>query len=364
MLKIEKKDDYEYDLISLGEVMLRMDPVESRVRCAREFKVYEGGGEYNVARSLRKCFRMKTAVITSLVNNDVGLLIEDLMCQGGVDTSMVCWIGNTLNDKYVRNGLNFTERGFGIRGALGISDRKYTAASMIKPDTFDWETIFRDHKIRWFHTGGIFAALSPDTSDTVIRAVRCAKKHGIPVSYDLNYRPSLWNDNGGMEHAHEVNGKIARYVDVIIGNEEDYSACLGFETGDSSGNYDNLDINDYCKMVERVSKKYENLELIATTLRTVKSASLNDWTALAYYDNKIYKAKDYYNLEILDRVGGGDSFAAGLVYGLLSDKGVQYALECGTSHGVLAMTTPGDASMASVDEVEKLMHGGGARIKR
>lgn len=229
LLNIKDKKDCRYDMIALGEVMLRFDPGDSRVRCARNFRVWEGGGEYNVACGLRRCFGMKTGVVTVLAQNDVGYLIEDFICQGGVDTSMIQWKPFDGIDRKVRNGLNFTEKGYGMRGALGISDRVNTAASQMQVGDVDWEKIFGEYGVRWFHTGGIFAALSESTAEVVIEAVKTAKKYGTIVSYDLNYRPSLWRDIGGQEKAQAVNKEIAKYIDVMLGNEEDFTKCLGFE---------------------------------------------------------------------------------------------------------------------------------------
>src|SRR5437867_3001467 len=228
-LNIKPAGSCKYDMIALGEIMLRLDPGDGRVRCAREFKVWEGGGEYNVARGLRKCFGLKTAVATAFVDNDVGHLIEDFIMQGGVSTDFILWKPDDGIGRSVRNGLNFTERGFGIRGAVGVPDRGHTAASQLKPGDFNWENIFGEMGVRWFHTGGIFAALSESAATLTVEAVKAAARHGTIVSYDLNYRPSLWKSIGGQKKAREVNREIAQYVDVMIGNEEDFTASLGFE---------------------------------------------------------------------------------------------------------------------------------------
>src|SRR5271169_3735106 len=204
-MPIKLRDKYTFDQLSLGEIMLRLDPGEGRVRTTREFKVWEGGGEYNVARGLRKCFGLKTAVCTALVDNEVGHLIEDFIMQGGVDTDFILWRPDDGIGRSIRNGLNFTERGFGVRGAVGVPDRGNSAASQLKPGDFDWENIFDKLGARWFHTGGIFAALSPSTAELAIEAVKAARRHGTAVSYDLNYRPSLWKSIGGLKRAQEVN---------------------------------------------------------------------------------------------------------------------------------------------------------------
>ena len=363
-LHLKEPGTYTYDMISLGEIMLRLDPGDSRIKCARSFRVWEGGGEYNVARGLRRCFGMKTAAVTALADNEVGRLVEDFMLQGGVDTSLIQWRKYDGIGRTVRNGLNFTERGFGVRGAVGVSDRGNTAASQLKAGDIDWDYIFGTLGVRWLHTGGIFAALSDTTADVVIEAVKTAKKYGTIVSYDLNYRPSLWKDIGGKEKAQEVNREIAKYIDVMIGNEEDFTACLGFEVEGNDANLKSLNIEGYYKMLGEVVKVYPNFKVIATTLRTVKTATVNDLSAICYADGKVYSGLSLPGLEIYDRVGGGDSFASGLIYGLITTGDPQKAVNYGVAHGALAMTTPGDTSMASLKEVENIIGGAGARVQR
>jgi 2-dehydro-3-deoxygluconokinase len=347
-----------YDLISLGEVMLRFDPGEGRIKNARNFTVWEGGGEYNVARGLRRCFNMKTAVITAFADNDVGRLCEDLILQGGVDTHLIKWLAFDGVGRAARNGLNFVERGFGIRGAKSVSDRAYTAVSQLKAADIDFDKI----KTRFFHTGGIFAGLSETSAETALAAVKSAHEHGITVSFDLNYRASLWKEHGGLARCREVCREIAKYVDVMIGNEEDFTACLGYEIAGSS--LSDLNLDGYGKMLERAFCDYPNFKFIASTLRTVKTATVNGWTAVLSDGAKLYRGMEFPALEILDRVGGGDSFASGLIYGLLTGKDPETALNYGIAHGALAMTTPGDTSMASLTEVEAIIGGGGARIAR
>lgn len=363
-LEIKQKKDCTFDMLALGEVMLRFDPGDMRVRTARSFNVYEGGGEYNVARGLRRCFGMKTAVLTAFADNDIGRLLEDLILQGGVDTSFIKWLPFDGIGREVRNGLNFTERGFGIRGASGVSDRGCTAASKLTPQCFDFDYIFGTLGVRWFHTGGIFSALSESTAKTVETAVKTAKKYGTVVSYDLNYRPSLWKSIGGLEKAQEVNKSLAPYIDVMIGNEEDFTACLGFEVLGNDESLKELSIEGYVKMLGEVTKTYPNLKVIANTLRTVKSATINDWSAIAYTNGNVYNGISLPCLEIYDRVGGGDSFASGLIYGLMTFSDMEKALNYGIAHGALAMTTPGDTSTASLSEVERIVNGESARIVR
>ncbi len=364
ILNLKSKGSFKYDCISLGEVMLRLDPGDGRIRNTREFKAWEGGGEYNVSRGLRKCFGMNCGVVTAFAENDIGRLIEALILQGGVDTSLIKWIPFDGIGRAVRNGLNFTEKGFGIRAALGVSDRANTAASQLKAGDVDWEYIFGELGARWFHTGGIFAALSETTPQVVIEAVKAAKKYDTIVSYDLNYRPSLWNYIGGIKKAQEVNKEIAKYIDVMIGNEEDFTACLGFEVEGNDSSLKELDIEGYKKMIDKVVREYPNMKVVATTLRGVKTATVNDWSAICWAEGNIYRSIEFPELEIYDRVGGGDSFASGLVYGLMTTNDAQKAVNYGVAHGALAMTTPGDTSMASLKEVEGVMKGLGARVVR
>jgi len=363
-LTIKPASECKYDEISLGEIMLRFDPGEGRIHTARWFQVWEGGGEYNVARGLRRCFGLRTAVVTAFADNPVGRLIEDFILQGGVDVSLIKWVPYDGIGRTVRNGLNFTERGFGIRGAVGCSDRGHTAASQLKKGDFDWDMIFGELGVRWFHTGGIFAGLSPTTPEVILEAMAAAKKYGTIISYDLNYRPSLWKGIGGQQKAQEVNKEIAKHVDVMIGNEEDFTASLGFEVEGVDEKLANLPVENFKKMITRVVTAYPNFKVVATTLRTVKTATINDWGAICWQDGKFYEAVYRPNLEILDRVGGGDSFASGLIYGLMTTGDPQKAVDYGAAHGALAMTTPGDTSMATLKEVEKIMGGGSARVER
>ena len=363
-LKIKSAGSCKWDMLALGEIMLRLDPGEGRVRTAREFKAWEGGGEYNVARGLRRCFGMKTAVATAFADNDVGRLLEDFILQGGVDTQFIRWAEYDGIGRDVRNGLNFTERGHGVRGASGMPDRGHTAASRLKPGDFDWDQIFGADGVRWLHTGGIFAALSDTTPQLVIECVKKARQHGTIVSYDLNYRPSLWKSIGGQKRAQEVNREIARHVDVMIGNEEDFTACLGFHVEGADENLLHLDVTAFKKMIETAVKDFPNFKAAATTLRAAKTATVNDWAAVAWMDGKFFESRQYPDLEILDRVGGGDSFASGFIYGLMASGDAQQGVDYGAAHGALAMTTPGDTSMADKAEVEKLMKGGGARVQR
>ena len=363
-IEIKSAESCKYDIISLGEVMLRLDPGEGRIRTARRFRAWEGGGEYNVARGMIKCFGLRAGVVSAFADNQLGHLIEDFILQGGVDTEWVKWVPYDGLGRTVRNGLNFTERGFGIRGAVGVPDRGMTAASQMKPGDIDWDELFGNQGARWFHTGGIFAALSDTTPDVVIEAVKAAKRYGTIVSYDLNYRPSLWKNLGGYEKAQSVNREIAKHVDVMIGNEEDYTACLGFEVEGIEENISHIEIDSFKKMIEKAVSEFPNFQVTATTLRMVETATVNDWGAICWHDGEFYESTAYSALEILDRIGGGDSFASGLIYGFIETGDPAKAVNNGAAHGALAMTTPGDTSMATVQEVEKIMGGGGARVVR
>jgi 2-dehydro-3-deoxygluconokinase len=362
-LNIKAKSDCRWDLLSLGEVMLRFDPGDRRVWTTRSFEVSEGGGEYNVARGLKRCFGLNTAIVTAFADNPVGRLLEDLVLQGGVDHSLVRWVDYDGVGRTVRNGLNFTERGFGVRAALGSSDRGNSAASQMKAGQIDWEEIFGKLGARWFHTGGIFCALSETTPEVAMEAIKAARNHGTVVSYDLNYRESLWKAIGGKKRAQEVNRRLAPLVDVMLGNEEDFSAALGFEVAGLDEHISKIETESFKQMIEQVAKEFP-FKVVATTLRKAVTATRNDWGAICWEDGKFYESRRYDNLEIFDRVGGGDSFASGLIFGFLSRQGAPWAVECGAAHGALAMTTPGDTSMATLKEVTQLMRGLGARIAR
>jgi 2-dehydro-3-deoxygluconokinase len=348
-------------LVALGEVMLRLDPGDTRISTTRQFSVWEGGGEYNVARGLKRCFGLNTAIVTAFADNPVGRLLEDLIYQGGVDQSLIRWVDYDGVGRSVRNGLNFTERGFGVRAALGCSDRGHTAISQLKPGQVDWDAIFP--QTRWFHVGGIFCALSETTPEVAMEAVQAARRHGVVVSYDLNYRPSLWKAVGGKKTAQEVNRMLAPLIDVMIGNEEDFSVALGFDVPHTDENLIGLQVDNFRRMIAEVTRVFP-FPVVATTLREATTATRNDWGAICYCDGEFHEAKWRPGLELLDRVGGGDSFASGLIYGFLAGKSAQWAVDCGAAHGALAMTTPGDTSMATLQEVLQVMAGPGARIAR
>ncbi len=363
-LDLRPASECKYDILSLGEIMIRLDPGEERIHTTRHFRVWEGGGEYNVARGLKRCFGKRAAVVTAAVDNPVGRLLEDLIFQGGVSTEYIRWVPYDGIGRKVRVGLNFTERGFGVRAAVGCSDRAHSAASQLKKGDIDWDAIFGRDGIRWFHTGGIFAGLSETTRDVILEAVAAAKKYGTIVSYDLNFRNSLWKDIGGQAEAREVNRAIASHVDVMIGNEEDFTAALGFEVKGLDKSFSKLDPTNFKKMIEAAVQEFPNFKAVATTLRNARTASVNDWGAVLYMDGQFHDAILREGLEIYDRVGGGDSFASGLIYGLMEGKSPSEAANYGAAHGALAMTTPGDTTTTSLAEVEKVMKGSGARVDR
>ena len=359
-LQVKAAQGCRWDMVALGEVMLRFDPGEERITRTRNFRVWEGGGEYNVARGLRRCFGMHTAIVTALADNPVGRLLEDLMLQGGVDLSHLRWVDYDGIGRAARNGVYFLERGSGLRGALGMMDRAHTPISQVVPGQIDWAAIFKLEGARWFHTGGIMCALAQQSPEVVREAMKIAKANGVVVSYDCNYRPSLWKDQGGREASVRVNRELMPFVDVLFGHEGDVAAVLG----ESSHGPAWHDLASYREMSARVTSEFSTIKVVATTTRRPVTATRNDWSAFAYAEGEVYESKSYMNMEIFDRVGGGDSFAAGLIYGLLRGKGIQWSLDCGVAHGALAMTTPGDSSMVTLAEVERLMAGSGAGVQR
>ncbi len=363
-MQLKSPESCQFDILSLGEVMVRLDPGEGRVRTARRFEVFEGGGEYNVARGLRRCFGQRAALVSAFAENEVGRLLENLILTGGVDMTHCKWMPFDGIGRACRNGLNFTEKGHGVRAALGTSDRGHTAASQLKEGDIDWDHIFGELGVRWFHTGGIYAALSDTTPGVIAEALQSAKKHGTITSYDLNFRSSLWKDFGGQKECQKVNRELAPYVDVMIGNEEDFTACLGLHVEGLGDQMKELPIDGYRKMIDQAISLFPNFKAIATTLRTVRTATINDWGALCWCDGELHEATHREKLEIYDRVGGGDSFASGLIYGFMKTGDAKQAVEYGAAHGALAMTTAGDTTMAITSEVEALMAGDSARVKR
>jgi 2-dehydro-3-deoxygluconokinase len=358
-LAIRSAEACELDLLSLGEVMLRFDPGEGRIATARGFRVWEGGGEYNVARGLRRCFGLRSGIVTALVDNPVGRLVEDLMLTGGVDLKHVIWRDFDGVGREARNGIYFLERGFGVRCGLGMMDRGGTAISQLKVGDVDWDGVFSGG-VRWFHTGGVMAGLSEGSTEVVREAMGAARRSGAVVSFDCNYRPSLWKTRGGRQGSIDVNRSLMPLVDVLFGHEGDVAAVIGPESHKAPWHT----LESYEAMAARVVEEFGDIKVIASTVRRPVTANLNSWGAFAWMGGKAFEGMCFPELEILDRVGGGDSFASGLIYGLMAGKGIEWAANCGVAHGALAMTTPGDSSMATLAEVERLMAGSGAGTQR
>ncbi len=363
-LQIRPAAETRHDLLALGEVLLRFDPGETRIHTARSFNVWEGGGEYNVARSARRCFGLRTAIATALVDNPIGRLLEDLILQGGVSPDHILWRPFDGLGREARNGVYFLERGFGPRRGLGAMDRGHTAVSQLQPGDIDWNHIFGHEGVRWFHTGGIMAALSESTTEVVREAMLAAKAHGTVVSFDCNYRPSLWEARNGRQGSISVNRSLMPMVDVLFGHEGDIARGLAGELGDASNGPVWHNADTFAAMAARVTADFPNLKVIATTTRRAITATRNDWSAFASIAGQTYTGPGFEDLEILDRVGGGDAFASGLIYGLLTNRDPQWSLNCGVAHGALTMSTPGDSSMATLPEVEALMGGKDARTLR
>lgn len=369
-LKIKPDKSCRWDCLSLGEVMLRFCPGASRIHTARSFAVYEGGGEYNVARALRRCFKLRTAVVTSLVDNPIGHLVEDLILQGGVDQSHIKWVDFDGVGRRARNGIYFADRGFGIRGGTACSDRGHTAIANLRPGDIDWQHIFGTEGVRWFHTGGIFAALSDTTPEVAIEAMSAAKQHGTIVSYDLNFRSSLWKERGGRKRSDEVNRRLAPFADVMFGvmkKEPERAAKSTASKAKASASRTDptaLETDVHFRSMEEFTREFPNIAVIAMTLRNARTANHSTFGAICYSGGNAYASTTYKNLEIFDRIGGGDGFAAGLIYGLLTEKGIQWATECGSALSMLVQTTPGDSSMASLAEVKELMQSGKVQIAR
>ncbi len=357
---LRPRQECRWDIVSLGEVLLRFDPGEQRIVQTRQFEVWEGGGEYNVARGLSSCFQERAAHVTALVDNPVGRLVESRMRQSGVDVSHVLWRPFDGVGAAARNGLYFLERGFGVRGALGCMDRGHTAVAELQPGDVDWERLFGEDGVRWFHTGGIFCALSASTARVAREAMEAARRHGAIVSFDCNYRPSLWKALGGRQAAARANRELCPLVDVLFGHEGD----LALELTEASQGPPVHTPASYEAMARRVIEAFPRLRVLATPMRRAASANRNDWGGFAFAQGQMHQADAMRGLEILDRVGGGDAFASGFVYGLLEDRGVAAALGLAVAHGALAMTTPGDGSYATLAEVERLMANAGADVQR
>ncbi len=363
-LSIKPGGECRWDAVALGEVMLRLDPRESRIAAATSFQVWEGGGEYNVVRGLASCFGRRAGIVTAFADNPVGRLVESLIRRGGVEDAQINWVEPDGIGLSVRNGLNFVERGYGVRAPAGCSDRGHTAVSQLEPGDIDWDRIFGKLGARWFHCGGIFAALSDATAEVAREAMVNAHQHGTVVSYDLNYRDSLWDANGGAKRAAEVNRSLLDEVDVLFGVGGDARCALGYDFGVVDETSDAFELRDYEALLMGILERHPGLKVVATTKRRVRSATRNDWGGVAATPAGFVTGPRLDGLEILDRVGGGDSFASGFIYALLDGQGLDTALAYGVAHGALAMTTPGDTSMATLAEVEGLVRGKAAQVIR
>jgi 2-dehydro-3-deoxygluconokinase len=363
LLDVPSAQGRRWDCAALGEVMLRLDPGEDRIRSARTFRVWEGGGEYNVARGLRSTFGHRAAVLTALPRSEIGELAQSLIAASGTDVSQILWRDYDGIGRNTRMGLNFTERGFGLRAALGVSDRAYSAASQLTPEDFDWTALFGAHGARWLHTGGIFAALSESTARTAVAAARAARAHGVPVSYDLNYRASLWNAHPDPDAARRTNCAVAAECALLIGDEYSFAACLGMDVSDLGARATPMDLAPARAAAQRALDQFPQLKAVAFTLRDASNASRNGWAGALCTRDGVHLSSSY-TVDILDRVGGGDAFVSGLLHGVLSGAGLQQAVELGAAHGALAMTTPGDNAIASLAEVESVMRGESAAARR
>jgi 2-dehydro-3-deoxygluconokinase len=368
-LTIPEADGTAHDLLALGALVTRLDPGIIPFAEANEYLLHVSGGEYNVASNLSTCFRMRTAVASAMVDYPIGARIETAVRKAGVTPYFKRFKHDGVRGPNMATV--WSDRGQGVRAPVVFYNRSNEAAQQLKSGSFDWETIFENGRVRWFHSGGIFSALSPTTAELVIEAMQAAKKAGAVVSFDLNYRAKLWavaaaekgfTSEQAEESAAKTLRKIAGYVDVLVGNEEDLQKGLGLK-GQDVESKSKLDPAAFFGMMQSVTKDFPNIKAVATTLREVHSTNRHSWSAVLWLDGKNYRAPDC-ELDVYDRVGGGDGFASGLFYGLLSGKGPEEALRLGWAHGALLTTTPGDTSMVSLDQVEAFAKGGSARIQR
>ena len=359
-LTIKTAEQTTFDLLSLGECMIRLSPPgHQRIELTSYFEAYAGGGEYNVSYALAR-YGMRTGWVSRLVDNPLGAFIKNHARASGMDLSEVIWVPYDGSGRADRIGFNFTEVGTGVRASVSLYDRGHTAVAHMKPGDVDWKRIFTKRGVRWFHTGGIFTALSDSCADVALESMKAAHEAGSIVSYDLNFRSKLWSSKKAIE----VTKKLVPFIDVLIGNEEDFQKVLGFEVEGADENLKQLPVEGYKKMVERVVKAYPSIQAVGTTLREVVSGLVNNWSAIMYYDGQFHASRKYMNMEIEDRVGGGDGFCSGFVYGLMHGMSPQECVEIGAAHGALLQTTRGDTSMVTMEEVKHVMGGGSARIKR
>lgn len=356
---IEIKTDAALDFLSLGALVHRLDPGPVPFRKATQCQIHVSGGEFNCAANLADCFQLRTAVATAMVNYPIGDLIAERVKAMGVKPYYKHFTHNGVNGPNMATV--YSDQGFGIRAPVVFYNRCNEAASYLKPGDFNWKEIFSSG-VRWFHSGGIFAALSESTGDVIIEAMQAAKASGAIVSFDLNYRVKLWNIWGGQEKAQSVVRKIMQYVDVVVGNEEDLQLGLGIK-GPEVTSGSKLDPSVFLGMIAETTRLYPQIKVIATTLREVHSTNRHSWGAIAWINGKAYQSPTT-ELHVYDRVGGGDGFASGLFFGLLTGEPEQEAVNLGWAHGALLTTFPGDTTMATVDQVRAFAKGGSARIQR
>jgi 2-dehydro-3-deoxygluconokinase len=347
------------DFLSLGALVHRLDPGIIPFRKATECRIHVSGGEFNCAANLSDCFRMNTGIATAMVDYPIGDLIAERVRAMGVKPFYKHFQHNGVNGPNMATV--YSDRGLGVRGPVVFYNRCNEAAAQLKPGDFDWNSIF-GQGVRWFHSGGIFAALSETTAELIIEAMQAAKAAGAVTSFDLNYRAKLWSISGGEKRAVEVLDRIVRNVDVLVGNEEDLQKGLGIEGVDveSKGK---LDPSTFFGMIDKVVKKHPQVKAVATTLREVHSTNRHSWSAVAWVNGKTYQAPTA-ELDVYDRVGGGDGYAAGFFYGLLTGASEEEAVKLGWAHGALLTTFPGDTTMATLDQVKAFAKGGSARIQR
>jgi 2-dehydro-3-deoxygluconokinase len=353
------KKEGKLDFLALGALVHRLDPGIIPFRRAKSFDIHISGGEYNVAANLADCFGLKTGVASAMVDNGIGELVEATVRQMGVQAFYKRFKNDGVRGPNIATV--YSDRGLGVRPPVVFYNRANEAGAMLKPGDFDWKAIM-DGGVRWFHSGGIFAALSETTSETIIEGMQAAKAQGAVTSFDLNYRAKLWASIGGDAKGVETIGKIVKHVDCLIGNEEDLQKGLGMK-GQDVEHSSKLDPKAFFTMINQVVQKHNHIKMVATTLREVHSTNRHDWAAVVWLDGKEYVSPTM-PLDVVDRIGGGDGFCAGLLYGLLSGKDPEQALRLGWAHGALLTTFPGDTTMAKLPEVEQLAKGGSARVQR
>ena len=351
-LNITAATQHSRDCLTLGEVMLRLDPGLERTRRTDSFKVWEGGGEYNVVQGLSSCYGHRSGIVTALVDNEVGQLIASLIRRSGVETRWIQWREFDGIGRTARNGLYFMERGFGVRGAAAVMDRGHTAISQLQAGDIDWRALFAEAKPRWFHVGGVMAGLSEDSPDLVIAAMQAAREFGAVVSYDLNYRDSLWRERGGREAASNCDKRLLPLVDVLFGLDK------------LSEPVDSLNVEVFSDSLKQMQQRFPNLKQLVSTMRIVHDASHNDWSGLCLVEGEIARGKAHFKLPILDRVGGGDAFAAGYIHGMLTGQSPQQSIELAVAHGALVMSTTGDNSVLAKEEVYAYARGADASARR